>query len=85
MDVMEIAIWKQEKGRWFEHSTQYDTVQLLTPYADLLRNSAEEARDVLEQYMADVVVEFSRMVDGAFLPASHAPAPPVRVRGSDSS
>jgi hypothetical protein len=39
----------------------------------------------LEQYMADVVVEFSRMVDGAFLPASHAPAPPVRVRGSDSS
>ncbi len=83
--MMGIAIWKQEKGRWFQHSTQYDTVQLLTPYADLLRISAEEARDFLEQYMADVVVEFSRMVEGAFLPARHAPAPPFRVRGSDSS
>ena len=68
-DVMLIEICKEKDGRWVKYDSCYDTAQLLAPYAEQLGKSEEAARDILEEYMADVVVEFSRLVDGAFLPA----------------
>jgi hypothetical protein len=89
--VMLIEILKEKDGRWVKYDSCYDTVQLLAPYEVQLGESEEAARDFLEQYMADLIVEFSRLVDGAFLPAQPCAAlaarrsPPTRVRCSDSS
>ena len=87
-DVMLIEICKEKDGQRVKYDSCYDTAQLLAPYAEQLGKSEEAARDILEEYMADVVVEFSRLVDGAFLPAqpchSHATLR-TRVRGSDGS
>ena len=58
-DVMLIEIWKEQNGRCFRYDSPYETTQLLAPYADLLRKSELAARGFLEQYMVDVVVEFS--------------------------
>ncbi len=80
---MEIEICKEAKGRWFKHSTHYETVQLLAPYEVQLEKSEEAARDFLEQYMADLIVEFSRLLDGAFLasqPRAGACNPGPRLR-----
>jgi hypothetical protein len=81
-DVMLIEIWKEKDGQWVKYDSCYDTAQLLAPYAEQLGKSEEAARDILEEYMADVVVEFSRLVDGAFLPAQpcHAANPSPRLR-----
>ena len=81
-DVMLIEICKEKDGRWVKYDSCYDTAQLLAPYAEQLGKSEEAARDILEEYMADVVVEFSRLVDGAFLPAQpcHAANPSPRLR-----
>ena len=69
-DVMCIAIFKEGGGgRWTKYDSCYETEQLREPYEAALRVSKEEARDLVERYLADVVVEFSRRVDGAF-PAS---------------
>ena len=70
-DVMLIRIFKEGGGgRWFKCESRYDTAQLQTPYAAaLMAESEEEARALVVRYMAMVVVEFSRRVDGAF-PAS---------------
>ena len=67
-DVMCIAIFKEGGGgRWFKCESRYDTAQLQTPYAAALMTvSEEEARALVVRYMAMVVVEFSRRVDGAF-------------------
>jgi hypothetical protein len=87
-DVMLIEICKEKDGQWVKYDSCYDTAQLLAPYAEQLRKSEEAARDILEEYMADLILEFSRLVDGAFLPAqpchSHATLR-TRVRGSDGS
>ena len=81
-DVMMIEIWKEKDGQWAKYDSRYDTAQLLAPYAEQLRKSEEAARDILEEYMADLILEFSRLVDGAFLPAQpcHAANPSPRLR-----
>ncbi len=69
-DVMCIAIFKEDRGgRWIKYDSCYETAQLLKPYAALLSQSEQAARDLVVRYLAGVVVEFSRRVDGAF-PAS---------------
>ena len=69
-DVMCIAIFKEDRGgRWTKYDSCYETAQLLKPYAALLSESEQAARDLVVRYLAGVVVEFSRRVDGAF-PAS---------------
>ena len=83
---MLIEIWKEEDGRWIRYDSLYETTQLLQRYAALLTQSEEAAGALVVRFTAGVVVEFSRRVDdGSFLQASHAPAPPTRVRGSDVS
>jgi hypothetical protein len=66
-DVMCVAIFKEGVGGgWSKYESCYETAQLHKPYAAM---SEEAARDLVVRYLADVVVEFSRRVDGAF-PAS---------------
>ena len=79
-DVMVIATWKADaEGRWIKYDSPYETTQLLEPYAALLTQSEEAASALVVRFMAGVVVEFSRRVDGAFLqaPASN-PSPRLR-------
>jgi hypothetical protein len=74
-DVMMIFRSKQEAGQMVTRHTHYETAQLQKPYHDLLKNSADEAYGLVETYIASVVVDFLRRVDGAFLPSRHVPAP----------
>ena len=84
--MMLIVTWKEDdEGQWTRYDSLYETTQLLQRYAALLTQSEEAAGALVVRFTAGVVVEFSRRVDGAFLQASHAPAPPTRVRGSDGT
>ena len=84
--MMLIVTWKEDdEGQWTRYDSLYETTQLLQRYAALLTQSEEAAGALVVRFTAGVVVEFSRRVDGAFLHASHAPAPPTRVRGSDGT
>ena len=74
-DVMTIFHSKQKAGQMVTNYTYYDTAQLQKPYHDLLQKSADEAYGFVEDYIAGVVVDFLRRVDGAFLPSRHVPVP----------
>ena len=80
-DVMVIATWKADaEGRWIKYESPYETTQLLEPYAALLTQSEEAASALVVRFVAGVVVEFSRRVDGAFLHCKPACNPSPRLR-----